>query len=168
MRPHRERDDAAVRDERNREQFATTSHCVEGAEHDIRAMVRAMVVVGSLQLLAFGFRANAPLPRHVLETLDQVQRHGTLRVLDAIYVSRTKSGSFVVDNASADLINVPSDVSPLLQLLGDNSLELDIAPALQLCSSSEVGFDLLDAENFESPRRCPAHQFSCFSSKPPG
>ena len=107
-----------------------------------------MVVVGSLQLLAFGFRTTAPLPREVLATLDHVQHRGTLRVLDAIYIARNESGSFVVDNNCRDLISVPSGVSPLLQLLGDNSCELDIAPTLELCSSSEVGFDLLDAENF--------------------
>ena len=102
-----------------------------------------MAVVGTVQLIAFGFDSQSPLPPDVVERMQRLRGDGVIRFVDALFVAKDARGVLRLRKDGTDL-DVSSDPpgSTLWQLLGRDALDAPPTTPLELHSSCERGLDL--------------------------
>jgi uncharacterized membrane protein len=108
-----------------------------------------MAVVGTVNLLVFGFDSQRFLSPDVVDRIRRLGRHGVIRLLEVLYVSKDMGGKLSLDHQGADL-DANSPASTLWQLLDGNDFETPQVAALELHSCCEVGLDLTAAESLAS------------------
>ena len=109
-------------------------------------LVPRVDIADSVDVLAFGFDTQDSLPPDLAQHLAHLRGRGTLRILDVLYVSKDRHGTFRAHSGPDDLdafSGVPTP-STLWQLLVDGSPESGLVadPLIGRLKSWEVGLDL--------------------------
>jgi uncharacterized membrane protein len=106
-----------------------------------------MAVVGTVQLIAFGFDEESSLPSDVVARMHRLRGDGAIRFVDALFVARDTFGVLRLRKDGTDL-DVSSDPpgSTLWELLDGNGLDAPPTTPLELHSSCETGLDLAAVE----------------------
>ena len=107
-----------------------------------------MAVVGSLQLLAFGFDAEGVLPSQLVERLQWLSASSRVQLLDALLVSRSDEGVLREEQSIGLEVSSTPAGSTLRPLFDDPDVDAVPTAPLELRSSAEVGLDLDAVENF--------------------
>ena len=110
-----------------------------------------MNIPGSVDVLAFGFDRQDPLPTELARHLERLRGRGILRVLDVLFVSKDSHGKFRAHRPDADLSAVSVIPSTLWHLLVDDSPESGVVAdgLIGQLTSWEVGLDLDWIERLE-------------------
>ena len=85
-------------DMRNRDSGSGTTY--PGSMHTPRKAHTHMAVLGTVFLLAFGFDSQGSLPPTVIDRLHSLRGRGGIRLLDALYVSRSVRGMLTPGHGS--------------------------------------------------------------------
>jgi hypothetical protein len=108
-----------------------------------------MAVIGTVQLLAFGFDSQGSLPPGVVDRLHRLHGRGIIRLLDMLFVSKDERGILGPATTGGTDISLGLDAtgSTLWQLLDGNRVATSPTTPLELHSACEIGLDLEAVES---------------------
>jgi uncharacterized membrane protein len=95
----------------------------------------AMSMPAPIQLIAVGFQPDARFEGQIASALDDLEKRGSLRVLDLFFVRKDESGELAVHNAQSERLS-----GVLATALGlDKAAGIPPGPALSVSEIDELG-----------------------------